>query len=273
MDMKNVKICFFCFITLTIFIFFHSVHLYAQGNCPPDGYPDYTVECVDGDGYFWGCCPYDYPVCIFDEDSYELYCGYDESTTTVPSTTTTISQYCTDADKPIECLDYEKQQYWCCPPDYPVCGQDSYYGQCLQGSPTTTSTCYCNESPPRLINYQGYLTDSLGIPITNTLHINFRIYDSETDGTAIWQETQTVTVKGGLFSVLLGSVNHFPEDIFDGYCPSSSTTSTITSSSSGGGGGSSCGCVSERWLSIEVASDGEMSPRQRIVPAPYSIAF
>ncbi len=37
---------------------------------------------------------------------------------------------------------------------------------------------------PRLLNYQGYLTDTLGNPITNpSLSITFRIYDAVTAAT------------------------------------------------------------------------------------------
>ncbi len=152
----------------------------AQGYCPPYDYPDYTVECFDEDGVFWGCCETDFPICIFDYDT--LFCDSDSSPSTVPSTsttifdspattsipgegtttipsgttttvsqsptttvpggaaTTTISQYCAnDTDGPLECLDLPNQKYWCCPEDYPICGDGSDYGMCLQESGTTTT--------------------------------------------------------------------------------------------------------------------------------------
>jgi hypothetical protein len=61
---------------------------------------------------------------------------------------------------------------------------------------------------PRMINYQGMLTDDLGDPITDTLDLEFRIYNSETYGDLKWSETQNqVPIIDGLFNVILGSEN------------------------------------------------------------------
>lgn len=63
-------------------------------------------------------------------------------------------------------------------------------------------------SIPHLINYQGVLTDDSDNPITDTLDIEFKIYDSETNGNLKWSETQSqVSIIDGLFNVILGSVN------------------------------------------------------------------
>src|SRR3989338_8833687 len=58
---------------------------------------------------------------------------------------------------------------------------------------------------PRYINYQGKLTDADDAPVTGDVSITVRIYDAETGGTALWTETQTVTVTRGIFSILLGN--------------------------------------------------------------------
>jgi hypothetical protein len=61
---------------------------------------------------------------------------------------------------------------------------------------------------PKLINYQGMLTDELGNPLTDTLDLQFRIYNAQTSGTLKWGETQNqVPIIDGLFNVILGSVN------------------------------------------------------------------
>ncbi len=61
---------------------------------------------------------------------------------------------------------------------------------------------------PGLINYQGKLTNAAGQPQQGTFNMVFSIYDTETGGSALWEETQTVTTDAqGLFNVLLGSVN------------------------------------------------------------------
>ena len=95
---------------------------------------------------------------------------------------------------------------------------------------------------PQQINYQGRLTDAGGTPISATLDIEFKIYDSEIlTATPLWTETQSVIVTDGSFNVLLGSVdpaNKIPLDIFDGNI---------------------------KYLGIKVGTDPEMTPRKKLV--------
>ncbi|UCB52185.1 MAG: hypothetical protein JSV10_09395 [Candidatus Zixiibacteriota bacterium] len=61
---------------------------------------------------------------------------------------------------------------------------------------------------PKLINYQGMLTDDSGGPLTGSYNMTFRIYNAPSGGSLRWQETHTgVSVTNGLFNVILGSVN------------------------------------------------------------------
>jgi len=95
---------------------------------------------------------------------------------------------------------------------------------------------------PHLINYQGKLTDSSGTSLNGSYNITFRLYDAETAGNLLWQETQTgVLVQKGVFSILLGSVTalNLPFD-------------------------------KQYYLAIQVGTDAEMSPRQRITSAGYA---
>jgi hypothetical protein len=102
-----------------------------------------------------------------------------------------------------------------------------------------------NRSVPNLIDYQGKITDDSNNPITDPVSIVFAIYDIDTGGTALWTETHaSVTPVDGLVHVLLGSETTFEDNLFDGL---------------------------DRWLSINVNSDGEMTPRLRIVSMPYAI--
>ncbi len=60
---------------------------------------------------------------------------------------------------------------------------------------------------PRLINYQGKVTDSSNVPLTGSYAVAFRIYDAESGGNMLWEENHSgVVVDKGLFNVLLGSV-------------------------------------------------------------------
>lgn len=96
---------------------------------------------------------------------------------------------------------------------------------------------------PRLINFQGRLTDGSGTPVKDsTYSVLFTIYDALVGGTNLWSETDTVATKGGTFSVNLGSATALPDTIFD------DTT---------------------RYLAMKVGADPEMSPRQRIVSMAY----
>ena len=72
---------------------------------------------------------------------------------------------------------------------------------------------------PLLLNYQGRLTDpGTGDPKPDGVYnITFNIYDAAADGTLIWTEAQAVTVSGGLFNVLLGSVTALSVADFDGW--------------------------------------------------------
>jgi hypothetical protein len=95
---------------------------------------------------------------------------------------------------------------------------------------------------PHLMNFQGKATDKTGVPLNGAYNLTFRIYDSETGGTLKWSETQTnIQVSNGIFQVQLGSVT--PLNLpFDG----------------------------AYWISLEINTDGEMSPRTRLASVPYA---
>ena len=57
---------------------------------------------------------------------------------------------------------------------------------------------------PQHVNYQGYLTNSVGNPITDpSLSMTFKIYDDEFAGVVQWTDTKTVSVENGIFKVVL----------------------------------------------------------------------
>ncbi|RMD64090.1 hypothetical protein D6833_04845 [Candidatus Parcubacteria bacterium] len=98
---------------------------------------------------------------------------------------------------------------------------------------------------PQLINYQGVLQDSsTGLPVDEDKSITFAIYATATGGTALWSETQTVSIDQGYFSVLLGSVTPIPPTVFSG---------------------------GDRYLGVKVGTDAEMTPRKRIVSVGYAL--
>ncbi|HRZ30284.1 MAG TPA: hypothetical protein P5274_01285, partial [Candidatus Paceibacterota bacterium] len=98
------------------------------------------------------------------------------------------------------------------------------------------------------INYQGKLTDSSGNVVADgTYAIEFKIYDDPTAGSVLWTENHTganeITITDGLFSVMLGSITSLSSVDFN----------------------------QALYLSINVESDGEMSPRKTLGTVPNSL--
>ena len=59
---------------------------------------------------------------------------------------------------------------------------------------------------PQIISYQGKVTDSGGVPVTDGSYaMRFRIFDASSGGTLKWDSNdRSVTVSGGVFSMVLG---------------------------------------------------------------------
>jgi len=95
---------------------------------------------------------------------------------------------------------------------------------------------------PQYINYQGYLTDDQGDPVTDgDYSIIFIIYDAPTDGAIKWSSDRiTVAVQDGLFSQRLGSI---PPTVFTGN--------------------------STRYLAIRVEGE-DIDPRTQLIAVPYA---
>jgi hypothetical protein len=96
---------------------------------------------------------------------------------------------------------------------------------------------------PKVVSYQGYLADSLGEAITDSVSMVFGIYDDPSAGTQLWTEPQDVEVVEGVFNVLLGSVTLIPDNVF---------TTGI-----------------DRWLQVDVEGE-ELAPRTRISSVAYA---
>jgi phosphotransferase system IIA component len=96
---------------------------------------------------------------------------------------------------------------------------------------------------PKLINYQGRLTNLTGTPVPDSNYsVTFRLYTQSSGGSSFWSETQNITTSQGLFNVLLGSVNPIESVPQDGHC----------------------------YLEMQVNPYPAMTPRIRLVSVPYS---
>ncbi|UCC78600.1 MAG: tail fiber domain-containing protein [Candidatus Zixiibacteriota bacterium] len=69
-------------------------------------------------------------------------------------------------------------------------------------------------SVPRSISYQGILKDSGGDPVADSVYsVMFRIFNVESGGTSLWDETVPCTTSAGVFDAALSNVNlPFDED-------------------------------------------------------------
>ncbi|MCP4550396.1 MAG: hypothetical protein GY835_28390 [bacterium] len=73
--------------------------------------------------------------------------------------------------------------------------------------------------------------------------MTFRIYNVATDGTHLWEETQSVTVTNGVFNVVLGSLVPLDSTVFGN---------------------------DSLFLAVQVGADDEMTPRQRISSSAFA---
>ncbi len=97
---------------------------------------------------------------------------------------------------------------------------------------------------PQTMNYQGLLTDSAGNNIASgNYNLTFKLYESATNGTAIWSETRELPVFDGLFNVMLGEATPLAMSFDNPY-----------------------------WLGITVGDSGsELQPRIQLSAVAYSL--
>ncbi|MEO0080295.1 MAG: hypothetical protein ABIK44_06435 [candidate division WOR-3 bacterium] len=69
--------------------------------------------------------------------------------------------------------------------------------------PAPKAELFGSDNVPMFINYQGYLTDTTGVPITATLPMTFTIFSDSAAGSQLWTQSQTVSVQQGVFNVKL----------------------------------------------------------------------
>lgn len=99
---------------------------------------------------------------------------------------------------------------------------------------------------PRLINYQGALSDARGVAVDGIHTVTFSFYSSTDAGApALWREVhRSIEVKDGLFHVVLGSVNPIPDKTF---------------------------ASGQLWIGISVDNDPEIEPRMQMTAVPWAV--
>ncbi len=102
--------------------------------------------------------------------------------------------------------------------------------------------CAALAAMPQTINYQGYLKNNDGTPVTGPLTIAFSLYSTTSGTGAMWTENQSVTAASGIYSARLGQINRLTLPFDRQY-----------------------------YLGVKVGSDPEMTPRQQLTAAPYAM--
>ncbi len=109
-------------------------------------------------------------------------------------------------------------------------------------APTLAAT-----APPRIMSFQGRLTDSQNSPITASTNLRFAIYSdpSSSASALLWQEVNGVTPdNNGVFSILLGRGTTIPQSLFANN--------------------------QNLYLGITVGSTPELTPRQQLATVAYA---
>ena len=129
---------------------------------------------------------------------------------------------------------------------------------------TSRALAQATANPPEKMTYHRYLVDAtgaaLGLSAPKNYDVIFRIWDSQSGGSKLWTEQQTVTVDKGYFSVLLGEGSSIGEAR-----PGLSTIFTNAT-------------ASDRWVGITVKgigagsppADVDILPRLRLLSSPYA---
>ncbi len=95
------------------------------------------------------------------------------------------------------------------------------------------------------LSIQGVLQNFNGSAVDNGQYdITFKLYTTDAGGTALWTETQTVTLTGGVYSVLLGAVNPLNVPFDQPY-----------------------------YIGLTIPGGPEHTPRTRLTASPYALSL
>ncbi len=122
-----------------------------------------------------------------------------------------------------------------------------YNGFVQQGSKSPTLAANLPTNPPRILSFQGRLTDNNDNPITSGTNLRFAIYrDSTASGSALlWQEVNRVNPDtDGIFNAILGNTTTIPQSLF-------SENNAL-------------------WLGVTVETTSELTPRQQLATVAFA---
>lgn len=100
---------------------------------------------------------------------------------------------------------------------------------------------------PRELPHQGRLTDALGEPLDGTYDVHFTLWDAPSLGNDLWTETLSVDAADGYYATVLGTT--VGNELQDAWFEDNAAL----------------------YLGIAIGTEPEMTPRQRLMPAPYAL--
>lgn len=100
------------------------------------------------------------------------------------------------------------------------------------------------QTVPRLLQYDGRLMNDES-PVAGTFDVRFALYPTLEGGEPVWSENHELTIDGGLFSVLLGSINPLPPAVPEDH--------------------------DRLYLALRIEDDAEMEPRLPLVSTTYAL--
>lgn len=99
---------------------------------------------------------------------------------------------------------------------------------------------------PPLMNYQGRLLDSTGVPVSDGVYsLHFAIYDAPINGTQLWSSigATPIAIQNGLFSAIIGGTHPLPDSLVN---------------------------YNQLWLGVTVDLDTELQPRTPLLSTIYA---
>ena len=115
-------------------------------------------------------------------------------------------------------------------------------------------------SPPRVLSFQGRLTNASDVPVTGATDVVFKIYSVRTGGSPLWtSKTWSVTPdQNGIFSVCLGGQDTADDCLLNGVADTAIPSTLFTDNAA-------------LYLGVTAGADSEMTPRQRIASVSYAL--
>src|SRR3989338_577149 len=95
------------------------------------------------------------------------------------------------------------------------------------------------------LNVSGMVKDVRGTWLDGAEFVTFRLYETETEGEPVWEETLDVLFVDGGYFVELGSMEPIPSEVFE---------------------------EEDLYLTLQIGDDTEMAPRMRFYSVPWAMS-